>query len=272
MDRERGAPLEILLEDNHLLCAVKPPGILSQPDDTGDPDMLTAIRRYLKDKYQKPGAAYLGLVHRLDRPVGGVMVFAKTSKAAGRLSAQIRDRRVQKTYRAVVAGQMREPQGRLEHIIQKENRNNTVRVSPCDGASERDRAVLTYTALAYCREADCSLVEITLITGRPHQIRAQFAFVGHPVAGDRKYAPGARQKPAAAGVPVRRAENRPRPEMPAGRVAPLPWPALWAVRLTFAHPVGQARVSVCSDPPGGYPWNLFAPGGEHAGMNETIKE
>src|SRR5690554_7420546 len=119
--------IQILYEDNHLLVVVKPPNLLSQGDITGDPDLLTLMKGYLKEKYEKPGNVYLGLVHRLDRPVGGVMVFAKTSKAASRLADQVRSREFKKIYLAVVHGKPK-PAQRLRHFLLKDPRTNIVAV------------------------------------------------------------------------------------------------------------------------------------------------
>lgn len=175
--------VKILYEDNHLIVAVKPAGVLSQSDGSDAPDMLTILKAYIKDKYSKPGEVYLGLVHRLDRPVSGVMVFARTSKAASRLSEQIRTRRVEKLYRAVVQGRL-EGTGRLENYILKDPSANKVTVydRKVPGAKH---AVLEYRSVR--ASDDRSLIEIRLGTGRAHQIRAQFANAGHPLLGDRRY-------------------------------------------------------------------------------------
>jgi 23S rRNA pseudouridine1911/1915/1917 synthase len=175
--------VKILYEDNHLIVAVKPAGVLSQSDGSDAPDMLTILKAYIKDKYSKPGEVYLGLVHRLDRPVSGVMVFARTSKAASRLSEQIRTRRVEKLYRAVVQGRL-EGTGRLENYILKDPSANKVTVYDREVPGAK-HAVLEYRSVrAY---DDRSLIEIRLGTGRAHQIRAQFANAGHPLLGDRRY-------------------------------------------------------------------------------------
>ena len=176
--------MEILYEDNHIIVAVKPAGVLSQADSSGAPDMLTLLKDYIKVKYNKPGNVYLGLVHRLDRPVSGVMVFARTSKAASRLSEQIRNHTVEKYYRAVVHGVFDAPEGRLTGYILKNSADNTVRVF------DKETKGAKYASLSYKvldSKDNKSLVEVKLDTGRSHQIRAQFAHSGHPLAGDRKY-------------------------------------------------------------------------------------
>ena len=175
--------VKILYEDNHLIVAVKPAGVLSQSDGSDAPDMLTILKAYIKDKYSKPGEVYLGLVHRLDRPVSGVMVFARTSKAASRLSEQIRTRRVEKFYRAVVQGRL-EGTGSLENYILKDPSANKVTVYDREVPGAK-HAVLEYRSVR--ASDDMSLIEIRLGTGRAHQIRAQFANAGHPLLGDRRY-------------------------------------------------------------------------------------
>ncbi len=176
--------LDILYEDNHIIVAYKPSGILSQEDISKDPDMLTLIKEYLVEKYNKPGEAYLGLVHRLDRNTSGVMVFAKTSKAASRLSEQIRNEGFNKEYLAIVEGSLK-PNNEfitLKHNLEKNEKENKSYVSNKGNAKE---AVLMYQVLD--SKNNLSLVKIKLITGRHHQIRTQFSHIGHPVYGDVKY-------------------------------------------------------------------------------------
>lgn len=228
MQNDSVSPVPVLYEDNHLLVVVKPVNMPTQEDESGDRDLLSLLKDDIKKRYHKPGNVFLGLVHRLDRPVGGVMVFAKTSKAASRLSDMVRTRHFQKTYLAVVRGKPKEPQQRLVHYLVKDARTNTVfSVSKNDrGAKE---AVLDYTILG---SADgLSLARIHLHTGRPHQIRVQFASIGCPLYGDQKY-----------GADV----NKPGQQI-----------ALWAVRLAFEHPVGREMLSFTSPPPNVYPWNLW---------------
>ncbi len=172
----------ILYEDNHILVAVKPIGVLSQADGSDTPDMLTILKQYLKETYHKPFNVYLGLVHRLDKDVGGVMVFAKTSKAASRLSEQVRQHQMQKIYYAVVEGKM-SGSGVLENHLVRE----TYRSRVCDGPSSK-LARLYYQVLK--STSSSSLVKIKLDTGRHHQIRVQFAFISHPLLGDKKYGHG----------------------------------------------------------------------------------
>ena len=171
--------LNVLYEDNHLIVVEKPFNILSQADDTNDLDMLTIIKDYLKEKYQKPGNVYLGLVHRLDRPVGGVMVFAKTSKSASRLSDQIRLNKFNKVYNAVVEGQVKNEE-RLEDKLLKDTKRNIVKVDP-----KGKNSILNYKKLKQVN--NLTLVEIKLETGRPHQIRVQMSHNKNPLFGDQKY-------------------------------------------------------------------------------------
>jgi 23S rRNA-/tRNA-specific pseudouridylate synthase len=171
----------VLLLDNHLLGIVKPAGLLAQEDRTGDPDVLTWGKAFLKRRFDKPGNVFLGLVHRLDRPVSGVMLLARTSKAAGRLSAQIRERTVGKRYLAAVAGRI-EGEGVLEGHLRKDRDRSRIVAGDEEGA----KAVrLRWKAVHADRLF--SLVEIELETGRAHQIRSQFAHIGHPLAGDVRY-------------------------------------------------------------------------------------
>lgn len=173
--------LEVLYEDNHVIVVFKPANILSQSDATGDIDMLTLVKRYIKEKYNKPGNVYLGLVHRLDRPVSGVMVFARTSKAASRLSEQVRKHAMDKQYYAVIKGKMFEKKGELCDYLKKEETGNTVVSNEKDGK----KAILEYQVIE--EKNDYSLVDIHLITGRHHQIRVQFSSRGYPLVGDQRY-------------------------------------------------------------------------------------
>lgn len=172
--RNKMSDLKVIYEDNHIIVVEKPVNVPSQQDKTNDIDMLTIIKQYLKEKYNKPGNVYLGLIHRLDRPVGGVMVFAKTSKAAARLSEQVRNKEFKKKYLAIVDGKMENGSGVLEDYLLKNERTNTSKVVE-EGTKNAKYAKLEYEVIAYKEETDLSLVKVTLHTGRHHQIRLQFA-------------------------------------------------------------------------------------------------
>jgi len=228
--KEVNDEIKILYEDNHLLVVEKPPNVLSQSDDTGDADMLNLLKADIKKRYNKPGNVYLGLVHRLDRPVGGVMVFAKTSKCASRLSEQIRQHEFKKKYLAVVHGTFKKSYGRLEDYLLKDSSTNTVKV--VDSSNDKSlKAVLEYEVIG--ESSSLSLVKINLITGRPHQIRVQFSHSGHPLYGDRKYG---------------KEHNKDVDQI-----------ALWAVEITCKHPTLQKEMTFTSNPPNIYPWNIFIP-------------
>lgn len=175
--------LRVLYEDNHVIVVVKEKNVLSQADNTHDIDMLTIIKKYLKEKYNKPGNVYLGLVHRLDRPVSGIMVFAKTSKAASRLSDQVRKKEIKKTYMAVVKGIIKKDEDTFVDYLLKLDNGNTIVMTKDKGKE----SVLTYKVLKRNYEKNETLVSIDLKTGRHHQIRVQFASRGYPLCGDQRY-------------------------------------------------------------------------------------
>lgn len=199
--------LKVLYEDNHIIVVVKPQNVPSQGDKTGDEDMLTIIKKYIKEKYNKPGEVYLGLVHRLDRPVGGVMVFARTSKAASRLSEQVRNKELKKTYLVLVDGKMEKKTGLFQDYLLKDERTNLSKVVK-EGTKNSKFAELDYEVLKYDELADLSLVKVNLHTGRHHQIRVQFSSRGHSIYADQKYGTRGKRKKI----------------------------ALWAYQLTIKHP------------------------------------
>ena len=219
---------DIIFEDNHIIVVLKPFNIPSQADDSGDTDMLTMIKDYLKEKYQKAGNAYAGLLHRLDRPTGGIMVFAKTSKAASRLSETIREGEFEKKYFAVVMGQPKEKQGRLVHYLLKDEKNNNVGIVPLSTSGAK-RAELDYKVL---KTADgLSLVNIDLLTGRSHQARVQMASMFTPILGDIRYGG---QRAAADNL------------------------ALFSYSLRFEHPVTHNTMAFKAYPPVTVPpWKEF---------------
>ena len=220
--------MEILHEDNQIIVVKKPQNIPSQADSSGDSDMLSMVKEYIKEKYNKPGNVFAGLVHRLDRPTGGVMVFAKTSKAASRLSAQIQDGTFEKEYMCVTCGIPREKMGRLVHYIKKDEKNNIVEIVPqsTEGAK---RAELEYKVLA--TSGKYALLSVKIFTGRSHQIRVQLKAIGCPIFGDQKYG----------------GEHRPKANL-----------NLFATELKFNHPVSQDRMVFKVYPPEEESnWKLF---------------
>jgi 23S rRNA pseudouridine1911/1915/1917 synthase len=220
----------IFYEDNHLLVLYKPAGLIMQRDIKGKISLLDLARHYLKQRYAKPGRVFVGMVHRLDGPVAGVLVLARTSKAAARLSAQIREHRVVKTYLAVV--EHHAPPlpsvGRLEHGLVRDGRLSRAVTDDIPGSR---KAALNYRTLEQGNEK--SLLEIDLETGRRHQIRAQLSARQSPILGDRAY-----------GADGRLAD---------GRIA------LLAYRLTFEHPTRRQTITIESPPPLGWPWESSHP-------------
>lgn len=214
--------INVIYEDNHLLVVEKPINIPTQEDNTKDKDLLTILKEYIKEKYNKPGNVYLGLVHRLDRPVGGIMVFARTSKAASRLSEQVRNKTFKKTYNAVVIGNI-ENTGKLKDNLLKDEKRNIVKID-----KNGKEAILNFIKLNY--KNNMSLVEINLKTGRSHQIRVQMAHHGYPLFGDQKY-----NKKAKVGEQI----------------------ALFAKKIEFIHPTTNELLTFELDLPNRYPFTIF---------------
>ena len=214
--------INVIYEDNHLLVVEKPINIPTQEDNTKDKDLLTILKKYIKEKYNKPGNVYLGLVHRLDRPVGGIMVFARTSKAASRLSEQVRNKTFKKTYNAVVIGNI-ENTGKLKDNLLKDEKRNIVKVD-----KNGKEAILNFKKLNY--KNNMSLVEINLETGRSHQIRVQMANHGYPLFGDQKY-----NKTAKVGEQI----------------------ALFAKKIEFIHPTTNELLTFELDLPNRYPFTIL---------------
>ena len=185
--------LNVIYEDNHIIVVEKKVNIPSQADKTGDIDMLTLVKEYIKEKYNKPGQVYLGLVHRLDRPVGGVMVFAKTSKAAARLSEEVRNKTFKKKYLVIVDGKMEKEKGTLEDYLLKNERLNMSKVVK-ETQKNSKLAKLDYEVLKYDEKLNLSVLKINLHTGRHHQIRVQLSSRGHSIYGDQKYGTRGRSK------------------------------------------------------------------------------
>ena len=220
--------LIILHEDNHIIVVLKPQNVPSCEDESKDKDMLTIIKEYIKEKYNKQGNVYLGLVHRLDRPTGGVMVFAKSSKAASRLSEQLRSGDFEKRYFAVLMGVPKEEKATLTHYMKKNAINNVVYICPPTVAGAKF-AELEYKVLE--KTEDLSLVDVRLHTGRSHQIRVQMNAIGTPVYGDMRYG---------------------------GEKAKKGYLALWAYYLSFSHPVSKEKMVFRVQPPKDLtPWKDF---------------
>ncbi|MFB4169636.1 RluA family pseudouridine synthase [Virgibacillus sp. JSM 102003] len=225
--------IPILYEDNHLLVVEKPVNIPVQEDPSGDRDMLSMLKADLKVRYNKPGNVFLALVHRLDRPVGGVMVFAKTSKAASRLSDSIRRKAFDKKYLAVARGNPPQKQARLEHFLLKDRSENKVS-TVSSKRQEGKKALLDYEVIG--EKEQLSLLLIDLHTGRSHQIRVQLSETGNPLFGDQKYGQNVNRK----GQQI----------------------ALWAHTLAFEHPTKREMMEFKSLPPEEHPWNMFFREGE----------
>ena len=220
--------LNIIYEDNHIIVVEKIPNIPSQGDKTGDIDMLSLIKEYIKEKYNKPGNIYLGLVHRLDRPVGGVMVFAKTSKAAARLSEEVRLRQLKKTYLVVIDSKMEKENDTLEDYLLKNEKNNMSKVVK-EGTKNAKSAKLDYEQLKYDEEIDLSVLKVNLHTGRHHQIRVQFSSRNHSIYGDQKYGTRGRGKQI----------------------------ALWAYELTIIHPTKKEEMTFKCLPEFNKTWKIL---------------
>lgn len=206
--------LNIIYEDNHIIVVEKLVNVPSQADKTGDIDMLTIIKQYIKEKYNKPGDVYLGLIHRLDRPVGGVMVFAKTSKAASRLSEQVRVKQFKKKYLVICNGKMEQDKGELQDYLLKNERTNISKVVVKNTKNSK-LAILDYEVLKYDKELNLSVLKVNLHTGRHHQIRVQLASRNHSIYGDNKYGGRGHGKQI----------------------------ALWAYELSIIHPITKEEIN-----------------------------
>lgn len=214
--------VEILYEDNHVIVVNKRPGELVQPDTTGDPALEDTVKAYIKGKYNKPGAVFLGVVHRIDRPVGGAVLLARTSKALVRLNEQLKQRQFRKTYWAIVESKPEQSEGQLRHYIVRNGKTNksvaydTLKAVPANLQGDAKEAILSYKLLASSERYH--LLEIELLTGRHHQIRCQLSKIGCPIKGDLKYGAGRSNKDG--GI------------------------SLWARRLSFEHPVAHEMITV----------------------------
>jgi 23S rRNA pseudouridine1911/1915/1917 synthase len=221
-------PLEILFEDNHIICVNKKCGEIVQPDLSGDPALEENVKEYIKEKYNKPGSVFLGVVHRIDRPVSGVVMFARTSKALARINEMFKEKTVKKTYWAIVKNKPVNESGTLEQYLLRNSKQNKsyMHSSPVPGSK---LAILHYRLIFSSNSY--FLLEIDLETGRHHQIRAQLSAMGSPIRGDLKYG-----------------FDRSNPD---GGIN------LHARSIEFFHPVSKERISVIAQPPKEKLWDVF---------------
>mgnify|MGYP002852235115 CR=1 FL=1 len=222
--------MQVVYEDNHLIIVSKASGEIVQGDKTGDEPLSEKVKQYIKDKYAKPGAVFLGVVHRLDRPVWGLVVFARTSKALERLNRMFANGQVHKTYWAITAGRPEREEGELVHWLTRNEQQNKSYAHDREVPRSK-KAVLRYRLLATSERYN--LLEVTLLTGRHHQIRCQLAAMGCPIRGDLKY--GARRS------------------LPDGGIS------LLSRHISFEHPVSHEQVSVEAPLPPERGWELFSP-------------
>ncbi len=222
---------QVLYEDNHLIAVNKPAGVLVQGDETGDTPLSELVKRYIKLQYGKPGEVFLGVIHRIDRPVSGVVVFARTSKALERMNKLFHDRKVDKTYWAVTSQRPEPLQGHLVHYLIKDASRNVAKAldQPSNRNKDAKRAELDYEMIMEVG-GNC-LLEVHPITGRPHQIRAQLAKIGCPIRGDVKY-----------GYPTAHRD---------GMIY------LHCRQLSFEHPVKNEPVTITAELPHDQVWNMF---------------
>lgn len=221
--------LNVLYEDNQIIVVLKPQNIPTQSDVSGSEDMLSLVKKYVKEKYQKEGEAFIGLVHRLDRPTGGVMVFARNSKSAKRLTEQFKNHTTEKIYYAVTTKVVREKSKTLVNYLEKNERENIVKVVPMLSSGAK-KAELTYRELE--NNGQMSLLEVKILTGRSHQIRVQLSTLGYPLYGDGKY--GKNKDVATKNL------------------------GLWAGKLSFIHPTTKEKMvfMACPDTEK-EPWKNF---------------
>lgn len=228
MGKLENQKLKVIYEDNHIIVVEKPVNIPSQGDKTGDIDMLSIIKLYIKEKYNKPGEVFLGLVHRLDRPVGGVMIFAKTSKAASRLSNQVREKVFRKKYLAIVNGKFNNHKGTLKDYLLKNEKTNMSKIVS-EGTKNSKYAEIDYEVLKYDSDLDLSVLKINLHTGRHHQIRVQLSSRQHSIYGDQKYGGRGHGKQI----------------------------CLWAYELTIQHPITKKEMTFNSIPVKNGSWKIL---------------
>ena len=219
--------LNVVYEDNHIIVVEKPFNMPTQEDESKDRDLLTEVKDYVKVKYDKPGDVYIGLVHRLDRVAGGLMVFARTTKAASRLSEQIRNREFHKEYVTVVEGQIKSEKSQLVDYLKKDKDTNTVQVVN-KNVKDAKEAILKYEMIE--SKDNLTLISVDLLTGRPHQIRVQFSSRKNPIWGDGKYGSSYKSRK---GI------------------------ALWSRKIEFMHRKKKTKIPVMLEPPLVEPWDKF---------------
>ena len=228
MDQIESIRDQILFEDNHLIIINKKPSEIVQGDKTGDPSMIDTVKLYIKYTYQKPGNVFLGLVHRIDRPVSGAVIFAKTSKSLSRLNEQIKNREVTKTYWAITKNPPPQEEGLLTHWLIKDEARNKSRAYKTEQVGTK-KAELKYKLIS--KSKDYYLLEVDLITGRHHQIRVQLAQIGCPIKGDLKYGFARSNKDASI--------------------------SLHARKLSLIHPVKKEKMEIIASPPKDPLWDFF---------------
>ena len=218
--------LEVLFEDNHLLIVNKKSGDIVQGDKTGDKPLSEVVKEYIKEKYNKPGEVFLGVVHRLDRPTSGIIIFARTSKALERLNKMLRDRVISKTYWAIIKNNPKKVKDTLIHFLKKNPKNNksTVFTKKTEGSK---KAILHFTIKK--KLDNYALLEIDLETGRHHQIRAQLSFIGSPIKGDLKYGASRSNKDGSIHLHAR--------------------------TINFTHPVSKKTITIIAPIPNEVIWN-----------------
>jgi 23S rRNA pseudouridine1911/1915/1917 synthase len=221
-------PIEILYEDNHLICINKKCGEIVQPDLTGDPALEERVKEYIKAKYNKPGSVFLGVAHRIDRPVSGVIMFARTSKALARINEMFKEKTIRKLYWAIVKKEPSQPAGSLQHFLVRNSKQNKSYVYEKQVPGSK-LAILHYRIIAASNSF--FLLEVDLETGRHHQIRAQFSSMGSPVRGDLKYG-----------------YDRSNPD---GGIN------LHSRSIEFIHPVSKEKLKIIAKPPDDKLWNVF---------------
>ena len=218
--------LEILFEDNHLLIVNKKSGDIVQADKTGDKPLSEVVKEYIKEKYNKPGDVFLGVIHRLDRPTSGIIIFARTSKALERLNKMLRERNVSKTYWAVIKNNPKNTKDTLIHFLKKNPKNNKSTVFKKEAEGSK-KAILHYTIIKNLK--NYSLLEIDLETGRHHQIRAQLSFIRSPIKGDLKYGASRSNKDGSIHLHAR--------------------------KINFTHPVSKKIITIIAPVPNEVIWN-----------------